>query len=395
MIRAASGELLRCNASSVCKSLRWLTAVAAAAGAVLLSSCSGSAGGSSSGFAGYIYLASARALTLYSVDAYTGGLGAALATPVTDASGGISQIATHPSGQFLYLLTQDSGVHVYSIDSGTGALAEVAGSPFASGVGTLAFDASGTHVYFLITPAPIAPVTTTISAYSIDPSGALTALASYTIPTFVSDIVIVGSHLYAVDFSNNSIIAFSIGSTGELSENVPGSPFATDMGPGVIVANPSGTVLYSANSGKPTATSAAPGSISAFTIDASTGALSPAPGNPLAIPVNGAFTIDPQGKFLFVGIQAAGAQGGTVGVSVYTIDTETAALSAVAGSPFSAGSNPSVAIIDPTDRVVYIFDQGSSQVTELSLASTGTLTPLPGSPAVVGAIPYDLAFVSP
>ena len=71
-------------------------------------------------------------------------------------------------------------------------------------------------------------------------------------------------------YYTNSITVFSIGSTGELTQNVPGSPFATDTGPYSIVANPSGSVLYTANDGMPTGTEATPGSISAFTIDSAT-----------------------------------------------------------------------------------------------------------------------------
>jgi 6-phosphogluconolactonase (cycloisomerase 2 family) len=81
------------------------------------------------------------------------------------------------------------------------------------------------------------------------------------------------------------------------------------------------------------------------------------------------------------------------GVSVYAISTATGALSAVAGSPFTAGTDPSFVSVDPTDRFVYVVNEGSANVSEFTLDSTGALTPLAGSPVPVGNNPSDMAIV--
>jgi 6-phosphogluconolactonase len=372
---------------SLINGLRWYQVCNIVACTWLLSSCGGSEDGADSAYA---YVANAGTLSTYSINPLTGGLTASIGSPLVLPTGlpfgGISQIATGPSGQFLYLLDY-SGVYAYAIDRNTGALTVVAGSPFeAESIPTsLAFDASGSYLYVAGYSGPLGPVNTVISAYSVNSSGALVPLAKYTVSSELSSVVTAGNYLYVAGYYTNSITAFSIRSTGELSQNVPGSPFATDTGPYSIVADPSGSVLYTANRGVPTATEATPGSISAFTIDSSTGALTAVPGYPQPIAVHNAISIDSMGRFLLVPEIS--------GVSVYAINTTTGALSAVAGSPFSAGTDPSVVSVDPTDRFVYVVNEGSANVSEFSLESTGALTPLAGSPAPVVNNPNYMAVV--
>jgi 6-phosphogluconolactonase (cycloisomerase 2 family) len=338
----------------------------------------------------YAYVANEDTLSTYAINSSTGGLtgsvGSPLVLPTSWPFGGISQIATDPSGQFLYLLDY-SGIYAYAIDRKTGALTAVAGSPFEgrSIPTSLAFDASGTYLYIAGYNGVTADATGVISAYSVNSSGGLAPLATYTVPSDLNTVAVAGNYLYVAGFYANSITVLSIGSLGELSQNVPGSPFATDTGPVSIAVNPSGSVLYTANEGMPTATEATPGSISAFTVDSSTGALAPVPGNPQPIAVQGALSIDPMGKFLFVPE--------TGGVSVYTINANTGALAMVSGSPFPTGTAPSVVSIDPADRFVYVTNNGSANLFEFTLGSTGTLTPLTGSPVPVATDPFSIAIV--
>ncbi len=76
------------------------------------------------------------------------------------------------------------------------------------------------------------------------------------------------------------------------------------------------------------------GNVSAYTIDGTTGALSPITGSPFAAesaPLGVA--VDPSGKFAYVTNQSHN-------VSAYTIDGTTGALSPITGSPFAAGGSP-------------------------------------------------------
>ena len=345
----------------------------------------------------FAYVAGPNALTTYSVTT-SGGMMAVARSPLTFpgaeplVSRGIVEVATDPSGQFLYVLDQSSGIYAYAIDANSGELNEVAGSPFPTPPGptSVAFDRSGsqTFLYVAAETSVAAPVNTSIAAYFIDPSGALVPLAKYTIPNELSTVVTAHNHLYVAGFYTNSITAYSIGPSGELSEDVPGSPFATDTGPHTMAVDPSGTVLYTANDGPPTATNPVPGSISGFTIDSSTGALTAVQGNPLPIPVQGPISIDPMGRFLFIPEPT--------GVSVYTINTATGALSEVAGSPFPAATGQGFDMVglDATNQAVYVVSGGAAEVSEFALGGTGVLTPLAGSPVSVGIHSCCMAVVS-
>ena len=144
-------------------------------------------------------------------------------------------------------------------------------------------------------------------------------------------------------------------------------------------------MLYRATYGTPNAST--PGAISAFMIDPSTGALTPAPGNPQLTGIQGQVSIgiDPTGRFLFA-LQPNG-------VSVYGIDAATGALSEVTGSPFPAGNEPVTLSVDPTNHAVYVMNLGSSDVSEFSLGETGALTPLAGSPVPIGSSPCCMVIV--
>src|SRR5262249_57507449 len=84
-------------------------------------------------------------------------------------------IAVDPSGKFAYVANSSpasNSVSAYTIDTLTGALADVPGQVFAAGSGpaSVAVAPSGTFAY-------VANLVADISAYSIDADGALTPLA--------------------------------------------------------------------------------------------------------------------------------------------------------------------------------------------------------------------------
>lgn len=115
--------------------------------------------------------------------------------------------------------------------------------------------------------------------------------------------------------------------------------------------------------------------LAVFSLDHSTGALTAVPGSPFASgPQPGAMTIDPSGKFVLV------ADSGNDNLTPYAIDS---AGSLTAGTPVflgEANSQPSAIAVDPAGKFVFvgIFNQ---KVAGFTLdPSTGSLTPMPGSP---------------
>ena len=102
-----------------------------------------------------------------------------------------------------------------------------------------------------------------------------------------------------------------------------------ERSPDSVTVHPNGQFAYAANFD-------VPGDVSAYTINATTGALTPVPGSPFAAagiePVSVA--VSQNGQFAYV------ANTDSNNVSAYTINATTGALTPVLGSPFAAGSFP-------------------------------------------------------
>jgi 6-phosphogluconolactonase len=239
------------------------------------------------------------------------------------------------------LVTNNFGnnVSVYSIDASSGALSEVAGSPFPanSNPAEILITPSGKFVY--VTNPGIGMVT----AFSFS-NGVLTQLPTSPVPSGAGAIglAVDGSErfLYVANpsasnpppFSSTTgnISGFNIDpSTGALG-TMPGSPFtATNgKGPSAVTVDPSGRFVYATTAGSSF-------SIWCFTISPMNGQLVAATNSPFSLTAGGLFAlIDPSGNYLYIGSQDAN---GTAG---YTYDPSTGAPTAIAGSPFSTGAAP-------------------------------------------------------
>lgn len=119
-------------------------------------------------------------------------------------------------------------------------------------------------------------------------------------------------------------------------------------------------------------TNNAAGTVSIYSIDASTGKLTAAA--PATVPDNNSpfkATFDPYGKFLLV----ANAFGPSV--SVFSVNATTGALTPVAGSAFAVGSIAPVCVtVGPGGQFVYVGNEQGSDIAVFSLGTTGTLTPI-------------------
>ena len=122
-------------------------------------------------------------------------------------------------------------------------------------------------------------------------------------------------------------------SSGALTP-ISGSPFAAGVGPRAIAIDPSGKFAYVTDIGHPGhGRRKSPSTLSAYSINASTGALTQVSGSPFAFgPGPSGIAIDPLGECVYVTASS--------GVYAYAIDATTGALSPVSGSPFAAGSGP-------------------------------------------------------
>jgi 6-phosphogluconolactonase (cycloisomerase 2 family) len=345
--------------------------------------------------AGFSYVTNAAddTLSVYSIDATTGAL-AVIGTPTVTGDSpyatvgledGNARIRYEGNGltvvdgiRYVFVGNEFSNdVSAFAVNSTTGALTAVRGSPFPAGKDPQALallnDVSQAY-YLYVANAGSGDV----SAYEIDEgTGALNPLfgpGASTIATGENPTSIaIGGQFSFAQFvyvanhgGSNDISAFNSDLTP-----VPGSPFPARGNPLSLAVGAGGKFLYSAN---PDATNP---TISGFTIDG-IGALTPLSGSPFPLPVSHYIATDQTGAYLYV---TAGAN-----IVGYAIDATTGALTALPGFPVSAGADPYSVSIDPTNRFLYVANHGGANIAGFRLdASSGALTRISGSPFQAGS----------
>ncbi|HZS28802.1 MAG TPA: beta-propeller fold lactonase family protein [Candidatus Angelobacter sp.] len=296
------------------------------------------------------------------------------------AGAGAEFMAFDPVHKLLFVSNQQANtVSAFSINTSTGALAVVAGSPFVTGARPtgIAVDAMGRFVFVANQAA------NTISAFSIGANGLLSPVLGSPFTTgnpFGLAVSPAGTLLFANNFPDsmvsdlNTVSAFQIGANGALSA-VPGSPFATANSAGFASAigltiDPTGKFLFVADHMAQT--------IVPFSI-ASTGALTsvaalpaPAPScsvschnNPLRL------TVHPNDRFVY----ATNVQAGTV--TAFSIAN--GALSPI--GDVATGAHPFGVALDPSGQFLFVVNKVDNSISASTVnSSTGMVTPISGSP---------------
>ena len=279
-------------------------------------------------------------------------------------------IVVHPSNKFVYM-PDGSQILAYGI-ANNGFLQAVAGSPFSvPGGSALKFTPNGAFAY-----------TNTGAEYSVNvTSGALTQIGTATLGNLPFDVTLApsGKFLYIPNFNDATISGFTVNLTTGALTAISGSPFADgDTRPSAVAVSPNGKYLFVAN-----ASTNNVGSTSLFSINSTTGALTPVTGSPF--PGSGAgngITVDPTSHFVYVA---------STGIDAYAINQTTGALTAITGSPYTIPAAANGVTVDPTGRFLYasIFGnltsaQTSQDVITYSInTTTGALTEI-GSQGVAG-----------
>lgn len=178
----------------------------------------------------------------------------------------------------------------------------------------------------------------------------------------------------------NSVSAFSVAANGSLSQ-IPGSPFLTGGNGGLDGAFATSRItplvaknfLYAANAGTNT--------VSAFSIDPATGALTVVPGSPFATgglggTVGISLTATPDEKFLIA------ANGSSRTITVFSIAAN-GSLSQITGSPFSSGAMGSLVNAKVTsDGKFLAVTSAPGNIWMFTISTAGALAPVPGFPLV-------------
>jgi 6-phosphogluconolactonase (cycloisomerase 2 family) len=316
-------------------------------------------------------------------------------------------VASVTLGHFYVSDFLGDAVDGFSINSSSGELTPVAGSPFPVGStppggGGLSDIPSG-DVYLYATDLNAGKV----AGFRFDSaSGVLTPVPGSPFPAGNTPIQTAQDYLSKFLYVSNlndsagGISAFTIDqNTGALSP-IPGSPFPTGTagsfpGPSAMVVN--NNFLYVALTGTVNANN----KIVAFTIDPTTGVLTTLPSSPFVTgsnPLYIAFV-----PVTLVGFQAflytANVQDGTI--SAFTADDNTGVLTPVNGSPYASGTSVEGVAVAPYTTsngtsFLYAADPQAKTVRAYTIdGNTGTLSPIPGSPFPAGNAPLLLTVVVP
>lgn len=204
-----------------------------------------------------------------------------------------------------------------------------------------------------------------------------------------------GKYLYLSDGyepAGDSVLAFAINqATGDLTQIV-GGPFATGANPQSLAIDPSGRFLYAGFVGGLNADPLMPGypsGIAAYTIDESSGSLSPIAGSFGAGTQAYELLIDPSGQFLFSGDAEYSINASTGSLSTIAAATTLPSIVNIGGAALDTGGSLDNIIAlpssigppyPPNDLFVYSIN-----------ASTGAIAVSAGSPYALAANAFEIA----
>jgi 6-phosphogluconolactonase (cycloisomerase 2 family) len=281
-----------------------------------------------------------------------------LTSPVTTTPAlAPSWLAVGPNGQFLYVSNHASdSIAAYSV-AANGALTEIAGSPFtlpSSNCGLFCTATADQMVYdsqaqTLYVQSDYGWVVATFTVNTT--TGALTWV--YNEPTGAGPSAVTtdttGKFVYVTNAPGASVSAYSVTTTATSGGNpepltpITGQPFAAGGTPVALAIEPTDHYLYVLNQGDNT--------ISGYSINSSSGALSPLSGSPFAIAGGSSsaqqLVVDPSGQYLYVDSQSY--NGSVGGVTQFSINLTTGGLTQVTPTPVSPGTNAN----GPVEIIVY------------------------------------------
>jgi DNA-binding beta-propeller fold protein YncE len=261
----------------------------------------------------------------------------------------------------------------------------------------IAVDPTGKFAYVANTGCPDA-FAGNVSMYTIDPAtGALASIgpAVSTLDEGAHSIIVdlLSKFAYVANWGEGdtagSVSMYTINATtgaltptGTIAAPCEPPPSPGSCAPWSVAVDPSGKFAYVANEG-----GFAPTSISMYAINATTGALTAlgliaAEGRAVSI------TVHPSGKFAYVADVSNGFPGENNNVSMYNINATTGALTST--GTIAAELSPSSIAIDPSGKFAYVTNSGSNGVSMYTINATmGTLTSM--GPIAVGTRPTSVA----
>jgi 6-phosphogluconolactonase (cycloisomerase 2 family) len=186
-------------------------------------------------------------------------------------------------------------------------------------------------------------------------------------------------YLFSAGAAGNQVTAFSVNASDGTLSPVDTRSEADLSTPTGVAVDSTGANLYLTNSG-----SSGAAAISRYTINANTGTLTSA-GTVTAAGSPSGIVVSADGQHVY----AAGTSGGAGQLRAFSIQSG-GALSVVSGSPFSVGTTPRGVAVDPKGRFVYVANNASSTISVFQRdATTGGLTT--GTSRATASQPQGLA----
>lgn len=345
----------------------------------------GGSGGGASSPAEFLYvsLPSMNSIAAFQIDTNTGALTPVSGSPFVATGQSPSGMAVHPSGKFLY------GTNPQSPD-GQGDLGTISAYTIAAN-GALAPDGSevkqGSGIEpFLVAVSPngnfvytVAGLSAVPSGYTVDSvTGQLTPMSS-TKGDF-QDAFSAGGILVNNDFVYESFLsgvdAFPIGADGRLTDTSGTPALIVGNGVGRMAFGPGQRFIYAIGTGQQLRPDPSlPGTLVSIAVS-STGALSLVG---TALPFQDGSDVAVNGNFLY----ALNKQG----ISAFAIDPNSGALTQIQGSPFALPNQFGLLQVDPSGKFLYAATAGfpaqlstASTIAAFSIDSAGALHAVAGSP---------------
>ncbi len=235
---------------------------------------------------------------------------------------------------------------------------------------------SGTGLYTSPSSVPN-PATVTVKAVS-NADNTKSGTANVTVTAAAA----VARFAYVSSYPDNKIAIFSVDDTTGLLTPTTSVTLAAGSNPAFLGMHPSGKFLYSLNQGT--------NNISIFTVNATTGALTAGGTVPTD---SGPFYMlfSPNGSYAYITCENSSS------VMAFSVNTTTGALTQVAGSPYAInGGHVRGIAITPDDKYLYVSDRDATPqaITGFTInQSTGALTKMaaPFSGDFIGTLIVDKA----
>ena len=328
-------------------------------------------------------------MSVYAIQRATGAVGK-LGADLSSGGLGVSSVAVHPSGTLAAVSNRGSNttpgnVVMFIVNVGTGMVTKVGTYAAGTSPKSVVFSKSGAHLLVANEGSG------NVSVFDVQATGALTEVANSPFaaggpnPNFMT-MTPSGNHALISNFGTNTVAVMSFNPASGALAGVAGSPYATGSGPVDIAVTPDGGLVYVVNHTTTT------GTVTVFAMD-SAGRLT---ARPSQTPSTGPYgiAVSPNGQYAYVA-----EFGGSGSVLAFRINATTGALTPLTNGTYSTvGLNYSIAI-DKAGTTVLVTNWGdpglpvpTNKVSAFAAnASTGALTPVIGSPLPTGLFPEIVA----